>query len=119
MLLHKSKIYGNFITGELKAQITSSVIKLGTSKAIHLWSTRLGKTIAESIVRGWHREQLSETGSQDCNTFLPDIFYIINTPIENCPCCDTKLVPQQFTVNITTALMKTICCCGLHIEISI
>ena len=32
-------------------------------------------------------------------------------PIEECPRCCTVLVPVQFTVNIVTAVMKTMCHC--------
>ena len=39
-------------------------------------------------------------------------------PIEECPRCCTVLVPGQFTVNVVTAVMKTMCQCGLNIEIS-
>ena len=38
-------------------------------------------------------------------------------PIEECPRCCTELVPMQFTVNVDTAVMKTMCHCGLNIEI--
>ncbi len=40
-------------------------------------------------------------------------------PIENCPTCEIGLVPEQFTVNVKTAVMKTSCQCGLCIEIDI
>ena len=39
-------------------------------------------------------------------------------PIEECPQCYKELIPMQFTINIVTAVMKTICHCGLSIEIN-
>ena len=43
--------------------------------------------------------------------------YSTSILIEKCPWCNTKLTPRQFTVNINTVLMNTICKCGLNIEI--
>ena len=47
-----------------------------------------------------------------------DPVYRTDLPIENCPTCCKILTPVQFTVNVVTAVMKTICQCGLSIEIT-
>ena len=45
--------------------------------------------------------------------------YKTNKPIEYCPLCMVKLIPTQFTINIISTVMKTVCVCGLAIEIKI
>ena len=44
--------------------------------------------------------------------------YKTNKPIEYCPSCMVKLTPTQFTINIISTVMKTVCVCGLAIEIT-
>ena len=44
---------------------------------------------------------------------------ITNKPIEYCPLCMVKLIPTQFTIRLISLVMKTICVCGLAIEIKI
>ena len=43
--------------------------------------------------------------------------YKTNKIIEYCPLCMIKLTPTQFTIHLTALIMKTICVCGLTIEI--
>ena len=50
---------------------------------------------------------------------LPNKIYKTSLPVENCPSCHTGLVPEQFTVNVVTTVMKTTCQCGLFIEINV
>lgn len=60
-----------------------------------------------------------EVLSQDINIVQVECGPVYRTcmSIENCPTCNTVLVPMQFTVNIVTVVMKTVCQCGLSIEI--
>ena len=44
--------------------------------------------------------------------------YKTDKPIEYCPSCMVKLTPTQFTINIISTDMKTVCVCGLAIEIT-
>ena len=68
-------------------------------------------------------EQVSEIGLIDLDVIKKEdsnksnTIYSIYEPIEECPQCCTKLVPEQFTVNVVTAIMKTTCHCGLSLEI--
>ena len=68
-------------------------------------------------------EQAAEIGLTDLDVIKKkdsnksSTVYSINEPIEECPQCCTKLVPEQFTVNVVTAIMKTTCHCGLSLEI--
>ena len=43
--------------------------------------------------------------------------YKTNKIIEYCPLCLIKLTPTQFTIHLTALIMKTICVCGVTIEI--
>ena len=43
--------------------------------------------------------------------------YKTNKIIEYCPLCLIKLTPIQFTIHLTALIMKTICVCGVTIEI--
>ena len=43
--------------------------------------------------------------------------YKTNKIIEYCPLCMIKLTPTQFTIHLTALIMKTICVCGVTIEI--
>ena len=43
--------------------------------------------------------------------------YKTNKIIEYCPLCLIKLTPIQFTIHLKTLIMKTICVCGVTIEI--
>ena len=45
--------------------------------------------------------------------------YKTSLPVESCPSCHTDLVPEQFTLNVVTTVMKTTCQCGLSIEINV
>ena len=50
---------------------------------------------------------------------VPELIYKTISPIENCPTCEIGLVPEQFTVNVETSVMKTACQYGLTIKIKI
>ena len=56
------------------------------------------------------------TGASSDQTRFPMILskkvYKTSFPVENCPSCHTALVPEQFTVNVVTTVMKTTCQCG-------
>ena len=43
--------------------------------------------------------------------------YKTNKIIESCPFCLIKLTPIQFTIHLKTLIYKTICVCGVTIEI--
>ena len=67
------------------------------------------------------RNMISGASSDDISTPVmeSDPVYKTYKPIEKCPICEIDLVPEQFTVNIVTAVMKTSCQCGFAIEIII
>ena len=61
------------------------------------------------------KAKMNKKDKKDCVNAV----YKTNKPIEYCPSCMVKLIPTQFTINIISLVMKTICVCGLAIEIKI
>ena len=68
------------------------------------------------VIRKLTRTKIKASGSTILNIYN-DKVYLTSVPIEECPRCVTVLVPEQFTVNVVTAVMKTTCHCGMSIEI--
>ena len=68
------------------------------------------------MVRKLTRTKTKASGSNILDIYN-DKVHLTSVPIEECPRCVTVLVPEQFTVNVVTAVMKTTCHCGMSIEI--
>ena len=69
------------------------------------------KTVKGKITKG----KINKKDKKDCVNAV----YKTNKPIEYCPLCMVKLIPTQFTINIISLVMKTICVFGLAIGIKI
>ena len=104
-------------TGGQNMDMKTGIVHDGISNL----STLLPKVASENSVTAIQFTKLEASDSTICNAPVriePDTnVHITSVPIEECPHCFTDLVPVQFTVNVVTAVMKTICHCGLNIEI--
>ena len=117
-----SRSYNRY-TVEFKTQVAADAARLGPAEAGRHWS------VPKSTVSDWKKiyvtklkdgqvEEMQDNCQQEVmrNTEVDDVYHT-HVPIENCPRCCTVLVPVQFTVNVLSAVMKTMCQCGLNIEI--
>ena len=69
----------------------------------------------KKITKGGKLPKVNKKTKKDCINAV----YKTNKTIEYCPLCMIKLIPTQFTIHLISLVMKTICVCGLAIEIKI
>ena len=102
------------------ASIISANDSKGESKSEKVKIIKIGRKIKKNCdlktVKGKiTKAKMNKKDKKDCVNAV----YKTNKPIEYCPLCMVKLIPTQFTINIISLVMKTICVCGLAIEIKI
>ena len=88
----------------------SDRVKMISRKNKKKYDLKTGK-----INKGGKLPKVNKKTKKDC---INDV-YKTNKTIEYCPLCMIKLTPTQFTIHLISLIMKTICVCGVAIEIKI
>nr|XP_045619285.1 uncharacterized protein LOC123771050 [Procambarus clarkii]XP_045619286.1 uncharacterized protein LOC123771050 [Procambarus clarkii] len=106
------------VTGHSKLQNSSLSRKPEKKPRPYKKRKQIDKSLLSPLVIGKDQPEDEEMCTEFIETPANGYYYVVRKAIEECPMCYTVLCPSEFTVNVETFLMTTICSgCDLTIYI--